>query len=95
MKLPIGWVSRIQTEIALLITESEYISLSQNMRDLIPFRQIMLDLSSVFGMKFDSWSLYTRTSKHNKVEIEFAKYPKYIPQTKHIFVKWHHFRENT
>ena len=44
----------------------EYISLSQNMRDLIPLRRIMLEVSSVFGMKYDSCNLCTKTFEDNK-----------------------------
>ena len=46
----------MKTEIDLLTTEAEYISLIQSMRDLIPLRHIMLEVSSVFGMKCDSCS---------------------------------------
>ena len=70
---PIVWVSKMQTEIALSITEAEYISMSESMRDLIPLRQIMLDVSSVFGMKFDSFNSYTTTFEDNKKAIELAK----------------------
>ena len=62
------------------------------MRYFIPLRQITLDLSSVFGMKCDSCNSYTNTFEDNKGEIELEKEPKYIPQTKHISVKWNHFR---
>ena len=51
---PIIWVSKMQTEIDLSITEAEYISLSQSMRYLIPLRHIMLEVSIVFWMKCDS-----------------------------------------
>ena len=51
---PIVWVSKIQRDIALMTTKAEYISLSQSMRDLIQLRHIMLDVSSVFGIKCDS-----------------------------------------
>ena len=37
---------------------------------LITLRQIMLDLSSVFGMKCDSCNSYTTTFKENKGAIE-------------------------
>ena len=50
---PILRVSKMKTEIALSKTEAEYTSLIQSMRDLIPLRPIMLDVSSVFGMKCD------------------------------------------
>ena len=64
------------------------------MRDLIPLRQIMLNVSSVFGEKFDSCNSYATTLKDNKGAIELSKEPKYIPRTKHISIKWHHFRDN-
>ena len=50
---PIVWLSKIQTQIALSTTESEYISLIQSMRYSIPFRHITLEVSSIFGMKCD------------------------------------------
>ena len=55
------------------------------MMDLIPLRKIMLDVSSVFGMKCDSCNSYTITFEDNKGAIELGKEPKYIPQTKQIF----------
>ena len=64
------------------------------MRDFIPLRHIMLELSSIFGMKCDSCNSYTTTFEDSKGEIELAKEPKYRPQTKHLFIKWHQFREH-
>ena len=84
---PIVWVSKSETEIALLITESEYISLSQRMRDLIPLRHIMLDVLSVFGMKCDLCNTYTTTFEDNKGAIELSKEPRYRPRTKHLSIK--------
>ena len=68
--------------------------MSQSMRYLIPLRYIMLEVSSIFGMKCDSWNSYTTTFEDNKGAIELAKEPKYRPRTKHISIKWHHFREH-
>ena len=51
----------------------EYISLSNIMRDLIQLIHIMLEGSSVFGMKFDVYNSYTTTFKVNKGAIELAK----------------------
>ena len=76
---PIFWVSRMQREIALSTTEAEYISLSQSMRYLIPLRHIILDVSSVFGMKCDLCNSYPTTFEDNKGAIELAKEPKYRP----------------
>ena len=52
-----------------LVIGHEYISLSQIMRDLIPLRYIMLELSSVFGMKCDLYKSYTTAFEYNKGEI--------------------------
>ena len=73
---PIVWVSKMQTEIDLSTTEAKYISLIQSMRGLIPLRHIMLEVSSVFGMKCDSWNSYTTTFEDNKEEIYLSKEPK-------------------
>ena len=54
----------------------------------------MLEVSSIFGIKFDSCNSYTTTFEENKGSIELAEEPKYRPQTKHISIKWHHFREH-
>ena len=42
---PIIWASRIQTEIALSTTEAEYIALSKLMRGVLPFMNIMKEIS--------------------------------------------------
>jgi hypothetical protein len=48
--VPIVWVSKIQTQIALSTMEAEYIALSQSMRDLIPIRDILKEIRvTVFG----------------------------------------------
>jgi len=41
---PLIWHSKLQTQVALSITEAEYIALSQSMRDAIPIINIMKEL---------------------------------------------------
>ena len=72
----------------------EYNSLIQSTRDLIPLKNIMLEVSGVFGMKCDLYNSYTTTFEDNKGAIKLSKYPKCRPQTKHVSIKWHHFREH-
>ena len=64
------------------------------MSDLIPLRRIMLEVSSVFEIKCDLCNSYTTNFEDNKGAIELAKEPKYKLQTKHLSIKWHHFREH-
>ena len=47
---PVLWVSKMQTQCALSTMESEYLALSQAMRDLIPLREILKEINkTVFG----------------------------------------------
>ena len=47
---PITWGSKMQTEIALSTTESEYIALSIARREVIPFLRSMEEIASIFGL---------------------------------------------
>ena len=49
---PITWGSKIQTEIALSTTESEYIALSTAMREVVPFMGLMKEIADCLA-----WSL--------------------------------------
>ena len=42
--IPVTWGSKLQTEIALSTTESEYIALSSAMSEVIPFMGLMKDI---------------------------------------------------
>jgi hypothetical protein len=47
---PLLWGSKLQTETALSTMEAEYIALSQSMRELIPIREVILEMQKiVFG----------------------------------------------
>ena len=47
---PTLWVSKMQTQCALSTMESEYLALSQSMRDLIPLREVLKEINTVvFG----------------------------------------------
>ena len=48
---PITWQSKLQTEIALSTTESEYIALSTAMREVIPFLNLLKEVSGVFDIQ--------------------------------------------
>jgi hypothetical protein len=95
---PIHWGSKLQTEIALSTTEAEYIALSKAARELIPLRRVLRELS--LG------SPLTHCTKHppgvlppstvfedNATCIAVATREAHLkPRTKHISLKYHHFR---
>jgi hypothetical protein len=105
---PMVWVSKLQTEVALSMTEAEYIALSQAMRDLIPLLGLLDELTpalhlekdqpSVFwkacGIEPNSQKLFANLYEDNTGAYELAKAPKMRPRTKHIALKYHHFREH-
>ena len=91
---PISWVSKMQTKIALSTTEAEYIALSQSMRDLILIRSVLKELATVLGLQIDTPITHSTVFEDNNGALELAIEPKYRPRTKHITIKYHHFREH-
>ena len=93
MGCPILWVSKLQTEIALSTTEAEYIALSQAMRDVILLMTIIEELSDVFNLKREKPKIFCTVFEDNNGALELAKTPRMRPRTKHISLKYHHFRQ--
>ena len=90
---PIIWASRLQTEIALSTTESEYIALSTAMREVLPLMELMREIHDAFEGHVDCRPGFKCTAfEDNNGCIELAKCPKMRPRTKHIGTKYHHFR---
>ena len=92
---PLIWVSKLQTEIALSTTEAEYIALSQSLRDLIPMRRLLQEAS--FGLAISTTlnaKLYSTVFEDNNGALSLATSPKLSPRTKHIAIKYHHFRDS-
>ena len=91
---PILWASRLQTIIALSSTEAEYIALSESLRDFIPLMHIVdkMDDHNI-PIKTVSSIIKCKLFEDNAGAIELAKNPKFRPRTKHINIKYHHFRE--
>ena len=60
---PILWVSKMQTQCALSTMESEYLALSQSMRDLIPLREVLKEINHVV---FDNREVYPKCTTNSK-----------------------------
>ena len=89
----ITWGNNLQTEIALSTTESEYIALSSAMREVIPFLGLMKETSGLFGLITRVTVFCCTVWEDNESCITVAKSPKFTPRTKHIAIKYHHFRQ--
>ena len=90
---PIYWCSKLQTEIALSTTESEYIALSSAMREVIPFLNLMKEVYKLFPVSQQKPIFNCTVWEDNDSCIKVANSPKFTPRTKHIAIKYHHFRQ--
>jgi hypothetical protein len=90
----IFWASKMQTEVALSSIESEYIALSQSLRDVIPLISSIRELSDA-GFTFDTSTTIAKCTafEDNNGALEMARSLKMRPRTEHINIKYHHFRE--
>ena len=93
---PIIWKSQLQTEIALSTTEAEYMGLSYALREAIPLMNILIEMTKYKVIPHSTQStakLHCKVFEDNSGALEMATTPKFRPRTKHINVKWHHFRD--
>ena len=92
---PIFWASKMQTEVTLSTTESEYVSLSQNLREVIPLMQLVEEIKQKLDANLVAKPTVRCTVfEDNSGALELAMVPKMRPRTKHINNKYHHFREH-
>ena len=101
------WHSKLQTEIAVSTCEAEYIALSQCARVLIPMRRLLNNISDVFKVNGSSSNLCPSSSRFlsrlgksiilednaSCVAIANDEYKQNSVRTRHISVKWHHFKD--
>ena len=62
---PILWKSKLQTETALSTMMAEYIALSNSMRELLPIRKIINEVTDAFQVKRDKTSFVTTCWEDN------------------------------
>jgi len=91
---PVLWASKLQTEIALSTVEAEYIALSTSLRELIPMRTLLLELKEILQIPEAQLQTHCTVFEDNIGAEELARTEKYRPRTKHIAIKYHHFRDH-
>ena len=89
---PIYFSSKLQTEIALSTAEAEYIALSSSLRQVIPLMTLMEETDTVFPLYIDKPNFHCKVWEDNQSCIAMATSQKFSPRTKHIALKYHHFR---
>jgi hypothetical protein len=86
--------SKLQTEIALSSTESEYISLSQALREMFPLMRLVNELRGAgFDVPGETPNVMCSAFEDSSGALEMARTHKIRPCTKHLHIKYHHFCE--
>lgn len=91
---PVLWTSKLQTEIALSTAEAEYIAMSQALRETIPLMNLMKEVDVIFKLHLPRPKFILKVHEDNQSCIAMANNPKFSPRTKHIALKFHHFRKH-
>jgi hypothetical protein len=91
---PVVCASKLQTEVVLSSTESEFVGLSESLRIAIGMMNLLKEMKS-FGIPISSSTpkIYCKLFEDNAGAIQLTKVPKMRPGTRHISQKYHHFRE--
>jgi hypothetical protein len=91
---PMICASKMQTEIALSSTESEYVTLSQSLWEVLPIMELIKELQGAgFEINNNIPIVGCKAFEDINGELEMATVHKTRPCTKHINIKYHHFRE--
>ena len=91
---PVLWASKLQTEVVLSSTESEYVGLSESLRIAIVMMNLLNEMKA-YGIPVAKTTptVFCKLFEDNAGAIHLAKVPKMRPRTRHINQKYHHFRE--
>ena len=89
---PIIWASKLQTQVALLTTEVEYIAMLQSLCVVLPIKFLIQKMKEKgFQVICTQPYVYCKVFKDNSGALELAGLPKLCPGNKHINVCYHHF----
>ena len=88
------WSSKMHTEIGLSTAEAEYIACSTAMREVLSIIQLMEEINDVFPLLKIKPKVHCNVYEDNESFIAMARNRKFSSRTKHIVIKYHHFRHH-
>ena len=89
---PVLFCSKLQTEISLSTTEVEYISLSQAIRGVLPFINLLKEINEIFPLNLKKPKFHYNIFEDNNSCISLPTAQKFSPRTKHIAINYDYFR---
>ena len=87
------WYSKLQTEIAVSTMEAKYIAVNQAARKVLLCTNLLKEINEVFTSNLKEAKLYCEAFENNNSCISLATDQKLSSRTKHIPLKYHHFRQ--
>eukprot|EP00957_Ditylum_brightwellii_P003310 250787-Ditylum_brightwellii.AAC.1 len=94
MQTLLGVECKLKTEIALSTDKAEYIALSSAICEVIPFMNMLEEMSQVVELYTPKPEIHCKGFEDNESCIAIAKGYQLSPRTKHIALKYHHFRKH-
>ena len=91
---PVLWKNKLQTENVLRTMEAEYVALLTALRDFIPMKELIVELSSAVGIKPSKISSIKSTVWEDNDgcrKLANLEMPRMTPCSKHYAVKYHWF----
>jgi hypothetical protein len=90
---PIIWSSKLQSEITLSTVAAEYVAFSMSMRELLPMRRLLQELSVKLDMpKLSNSNIKSTVFEDNQGCLSLVNLPKMSPRNKYLSLKYHWFR---
>jgi hypothetical protein len=92
---PVIWSSKLQGDIATSTMKAEYSALSMAMRDLLPFRELLLALQPALGIDASpriSFKTTVHEDNAGALTLSNLEPSRITPRSKHYALKMHWFR---
>ncbi len=86
------WCSKLQTEIALSTAEAEYIARSHALHETILIQNLIKEIHCIFNLPTPMTDFHITLHEDNLSAIAVGESLKFTLWTKHIAIKYHHFR---
>ena len=94
---PVLWTSKLQQLTATSTMHAEYVALSTACRDIIPLREIVDELSTVYHLTTEETPVIRSTiyeDNEGALKLANTELPRTTPRSKHYGIIYHWFREH-